>query len=100
MCGSFVCSQLLRAEGKAVYSMTGLLCGSLLNIVLDPILIYRFSYGIAGASLSTLISQVVCFAVLLSAYIFKKSQIQLFTGFSFAEFRKTVVVARDWQPSF
>ena len=88
MCGSFVCSQLLRAEGKAVYSMIGLLCGSLLNIVLDPILIYRFNYGIAGASLSTLISQVVCFATLLSAYVFKKSQIQLFSGFSFAEFRK------------
>lgn len=82
MCASFVLSLVLRAEGKAVYSAVGLTVGSVLNIILDPILIYRLGMGIAGASLATLISQVVCLAVLLSAYLLGYSQIRLFHSFS------------------
>jgi len=78
MCGVFVLSQLLRAEGCAVYSMVGLVCGSLLNILLDPILITRVGMGIAGASAATCISQAVSFAVLLSAYLIGHSRVKLF----------------------
>ncbi len=77
-CCGFVASQLLRAEGKAVYSMVGLTVGSLLNIALDPLLIYTLGLGIEGASLATLISQIAGLAVLLSAYVFGKSQLSLF----------------------
>ncbi len=77
MCATFVLSQLLRAEGKAVYSMVGLLIGSLLNILLDWLFIGGIKMGISGASLATLISQAVGMAVLLSAYLFGKSQIAL-----------------------
>lgn len=83
MCGTFVASQLLRAEGMAIWSMVGLAVGSLLNIALDPLLIYTFHMGIAGASLATLISQIVSLAVLLAAYWTKHSQIHLFQGFHF-----------------
>ena len=99
MCASFVCSQLLRAEGKAVYSMVGLLVGSILNIILDPILIYRFQLGIAGASIATLISQAVSFIVLLSAYLIKHSQINLFKGFSFSDFSQTGKILVSGLPS-
>ena len=78
MCGAFVLSQLLRAEGKALRSMTGIAVGGLCNILLDPLLIHNFGMGIAGASVATLISQSLSFLVLFSAYLFKKSQLNLF----------------------
>lgn len=68
MCGTFVLSQLLRAEGRALYAMVGLVTGSLFNIVLDPILINTMGLGISGASIATLISQTLGFLVLLSAF--------------------------------
>ncbi len=89
MCCAFVASQLLRAEGKAVYSMVGLTVGSLLNIALDPFLIRTVGLGIAGASLATLISQIVCLLVLLSAYLLRKSQLSLFRDFSPRVFRES-----------
>ena len=77
MCASFVLSQLLRAEGRAVYAMVGLMTGSLLNIALDPLLISVFRFGIAGASTATLISQGVGLFVLLSAYVGKRKTVDV-----------------------
>lgn len=65
---SLVMNNILRYEGKAFYSMIGLACGSVLNIVLDPILIFGFNMGMHGAGLSTAFSQVVSFFVLLILY--------------------------------
>ncbi|MBQ8440553.1 MAG: MATE family efflux transporter [Clostridia bacterium] len=88
MCGTFVLSQLLRAEGKAVWSMTGLAVGSLANIGLDPLLIHNLGMGISGASTATLISQILSFSVLLSAYCFRRSQLRLFQEFHFSSLLK------------
>ena len=88
MCGSFVLSQLLRAEGKAIWSMTGLVVGGLCNVLLDPLLIHTLGMGIAGASMATLISQILSFLVLLSAYLFKKSQLNLFVKLDLSVFSK------------
>jgi len=78
MCGTFVLSQLLRAEGHAVYAMVGLASGSLLNIALDPLFISLLGLGIKGASIATLISQTVGFFVLLSAFLRRKSTLDIF----------------------
>ena len=75
MCTSFTLSQLLRAEGRATYAMAGLMTGSLLNIALDPLLIFTLHLGIAGASIATLISQTLGALVLLSAYFGKRKTI-------------------------
>ena len=83
MCATFVLSQLLRAEGLAVYSMIGLSVGSICNIVLDPILISRVGMGISGASTATLISQILSALILLSAYLFRKSHLQPFSHLGF-----------------
>lgn len=77
MIGSFVLNNILRAEGKSKLSMIGLTLGGVLNIGLDPLLIYGFNMGIAGAAVATLISQVISFLVLLAMFIFKKSIIRL-----------------------
>lgn len=54
----------LRLQGNATLSMIGLIAGAVLNIALDPILIYSCGMGVAGASLSTAISQFVSWLIL------------------------------------
>ena len=66
---SLVMNNVLRYEGKALYSMIGLASGSILNIILDPILIFGFDMGMHGAGLSTAFSQVVSFVILLVLYL-------------------------------
>ncbi len=87
MCASFVLSQLLRAEGRAIYAMAGLATGSLLNIALDPLLISVAGLGIRGASIATLLSQSIGLCVLLSAFFRRTGRLRLFVGFSFSALR-------------
>lgn len=61
-------NNLLRAEGNAVRSMVGIVTGAVLNIVLDPIFISWFGWGVAGAAWATAIAQSVSFVILGSAY--------------------------------
>lgn len=71
---SFVLNNILRFEGRASIAMTGMLTGAILNTVLDPILIYTAHMGIAGAGISTAISQYISFAILLSLFLMGKTQ--------------------------
>lgn len=52
-------SNVLRAEGQSGRAMMGQLLGNLLNIVLDPVMILAFGWGIAGAAIATVIGNVV-----------------------------------------
>lgn len=61
-------NNLLRAEGNAVRSMTGMVTGAALNIALDPIFISGAGMGVMGAAVATAIAQVVAFLILGSAY--------------------------------
>lgn len=63
--GSFVLNNQMRFQGSASISMIGIMAGAVLNVVLDPILIFVCHLGIAGAALATAVSQFVSFAVLL-----------------------------------
>ncbi|MCK9217841.1 MAG: MATE family efflux transporter [Firmicutes bacterium] len=65
MCGSFVLNVVLRSQGNAVKSMIGITAGGVLNIILDPILIFGFNMGISGAAIATIISQFISFIILL-----------------------------------
>ncbi|MDO4490106.1 MAG: MATE family efflux transporter [Lachnospiraceae bacterium] len=71
---SFAMNNLLRYEGKAVFGMAGMMAGACLNIIGDPIFIFGLKMGIAGAGLSTLLSQIVGFLVLLSAFLRGKTE--------------------------
>lgn len=48
-------SNIVRSEGQSAEAMIGQLLGNLLNIILDPIMILAFSWGIAGAAIATVI---------------------------------------------
>ena len=65
MMGSLSMNNLLRFQGLATYGMVGIISGGLLNMLLDPLLIFVFDMGIAGASIATAISQLTSFVILL-----------------------------------
>ncbi|MCC2877136.1 MATE family efflux transporter [Lachnoclostridium pacaense] len=73
MSASFTMNQILRYEGKAALGMIGMMTGGILNIIGDPILMFVFKMGIAGAGLSTALSQMAGFCILLGIYIRGKS---------------------------
>ncbi len=69
MAASFVMNNILRYEGKAALAMIGLTAGGILNIFGDWMLIFKLDMGVAGAGLSTAISQVISFCILLSVFL-------------------------------
>ena len=71
---SCVMNNILRYEGKAFYAMIGLTSGGILNIFGDAFLIRVLHMGIAGAGLSTAVSQYVSFFILLLPYLRGKTQ--------------------------
>ncbi len=73
LCCSIVLNNTLRAEGKAIFSTVGLGFGGLLNIALDPLFIFTFDLGIAGAAIATLISQCVSLLILLGFFLAGRS---------------------------
>ena len=77
MCASFALNNTLRAEGEAMLSMWGLCIGGILNMVLDPLLIFTAGFGIAGAGIATAVSQLVSFVILLCVMQFGKSIIRI-----------------------
>ncbi len=77
MSSSFVLNNVLRSEGKATLAMVGITAGGLLNIVLDPIFIFTFRLGIAGAAIATILSQIISFLILLSCFLRHKSLLHL-----------------------
>lgn len=68
-----VLNNILRYEGEAAFAMAGLCTGGILNMFLDPILIFQCEMGIAGAGLSTAISQYLSTAILLLPFLFGKT---------------------------
>lgn len=68
---SLILNNCLRYEGKAFYAMIGLVSGALLNILGDYVFIDVCGMGVFGAGMSTAISQIVSFVLLLVLYITK-----------------------------
>ncbi len=62
---SFVFNNHLRAQGNAALSMFGITTGGVLNVILDPVLIFHFEMGISGAAIATIFSQFISFLILL-----------------------------------
>ena len=65
MISSLVMNNILRYEGKASFAMIGLVTGGVLNIALDPLFMFVFGLGTAGAGIATALSQSISFCILL-----------------------------------
>lgn len=69
-------NSIIRADGSPRYSMMSMVVGAILNTILDPIFIFVFHKGVAGAAIATVISQIVTF-VLNILYIKKFKTVKL-----------------------
>ncbi len=65
MMAQFVINNQLRFQGSAVYAMIGLMCGAVMNMALDPLLILGFHMEVRGAAIATVMGQITSFIVLL-----------------------------------
>lgn len=77
MTTSYTMNNLLRYEGKAFYGMISMMTGALLNIALDPLLMFGFKLGVLGAGLSTAISQFVGWTIMITMFVRGKSELRL-----------------------
>ena len=89
MISSLVMNNILRYEGKASFAMIGLVTGGVLNIALDPLFMFVFELGTAGAGIATALSQSISFCILLSMFL---------QGKTVSQFRLSAVTreARDF----
>lgn len=92
-CATFVLSNALRSEGYSILAMVGVSAGGILNVILDPILIFGLGMETGGAALATVLSQVVSFLILLMIFLSGKSIVRI--GFRhisrrFADYRLIV----------
>jgi len=85
-------NSILRGEGDARRAMYAMALGAGLNIVLDPIFIYTFGLGIAGAAWATLISLGVSSIIMLNWLLFKKDT---YVSFSFSDFKCSKNIIKD-----
>lgn len=85
---STVMSHIIRADGSPKYSMFSVLIGAAINIILDPIFIFKFNMGISGAALATIIGQFISFFITLR-YVFKFKNIT-FNIYSFNLYSENV----------
>ena len=100
MCASFVLNHLLRCQGKTALSMIGISTGGILNIILDPIFIFTFKMGIAGAAIATVLSQAISLAILLIFLLSKYSVIKVSLKKISWKFSMYWMIIRIGAPSF
>ncbi|NMA22870.1 MAG: MATE family efflux transporter [Spirochaetales bacterium] len=77
MAVSYTMNNNLRSEGKAYLGMIGMSTGAILNVILDPILIFGLKMGIKGAAVATIFSQLVTFFILFSHFVTGRSNLTL-----------------------
>ena len=58
-------NSVIRADGSPAWAMLAMLAGAVTNIILDPVFIFGFKWGMTGAALATVIGQGVTFIITL-----------------------------------
>lgn len=66
-------SNIIRAEGKPMIAMAGMIAGNMVNIVFDPIMILLLGWDVAGAAVATVLGNVVSAVIYLVHLLSKKS---------------------------
>lgn len=82
---SVVLSNMSRTDGSPALSMYALLVGAALNTILDPIYIFVFHWGVSGAAVATITSQIISALVLIFYFVKKGKNMRLRkSGFKFS----------------
>jgi putative MATE family efflux protein len=87
-----VANAILRGEGDARRAMYAMALGAGLNIILDPVFIYSFRLGVAGAAWATLVSLAITSFIMLNWLLFKKDT---YVSFKFSGFHFDKDIVKD-----
>lgn len=60
---------IIRSDGSPRFAMISTLLGAIINVILDPIFIFKFNMDVKGAALATIVGQIVSFIVTISYFI-------------------------------
>jgi putative MATE family efflux protein len=74
---SVVLSNMARTDGSPALSMYAILVGAVLNTILDPIYIFVFHWGVTGAAIATITSQIISAVVLVLYFVYKGKHMRL-----------------------
>lgn len=77
MLSAFVLNNILRSQGNAIYAMVGITTGGILNMILDPILIFKFNMGISGAAIATMVSQIISAVILFTQCMIRENCLKI-----------------------
>ena len=75
--GNYTFGQLLRSEGSVRLSIVGMVVGTIVNIILDPILIFGVGLQIKGAAIATIMGNACGMVISLMFYLKRKSLLRL-----------------------
>lgn len=76
MC-SYALGQIIRSEGNILQSVIGLVLGTFVNIVLDPIFIFGFNMEIKGAAIATVIGQTSTLIYFIYSFMSGKTTLKI-----------------------
>ncbi len=89
---SMIATSILRAEGDVKRAMWIMMFGAILNIFLDPIFIYTFGLGVAGAAWATMISMTIASLIVFYWLFIKKDT---YISFNFRSFKWDREIMKD-----
>ena len=99
MASSCVMNNVLRYEGRAALAMIGLVTGSLLNIFGDWLLVSKLQMGVAGAGISTAVSQMISFCILMSMFLRGKTECKLNIKWISKDWKDVLLICQTGLPS-
>lgn len=99
MASSCVLNNILRYEGRAAFAMIGLTTGSILNIFGDWLLMRKLGFGVEGAGISTAVSQVISFLILLFMFVSGKTESKLSVRWITKDFSDVALICKTGLPS-
>ena len=89
--GNYTLGQLLRSEGSVRHSVAGMIAGTAVNIILDPVFIFALGMEIRGAAIATILGNGA--GMLVSLYFYLRGKTLLRP--SFAYIRPTAEILRE-----
>ncbi|MDL2246534.1 MATE family efflux transporter [Methanobrevibacter sp. OttesenSCG-928-K11] len=87
---SSVISSILRSEGDVKRAMYAMAVTAILNIIIDPIFIYVFGWGMAGAAIATVLSALIS-CLVMAYWIWFKKDTYLSLGWSSFKYKASII---------
>lgn len=75
-------SETLQSEGDSKRPTIIIICGNILNLILDPILIFYFNFGVDGAAYATITSSLITTLIFIYLYASKKTKVPIHFKYS------------------